>query len=490
MRRAIVRPARAALASGVLLMASLARPASGQVSDPARRVTGATVSGVVRDSVARTPLAGAWVQLVAADVQGAAARAVVSDSLGHFAIAEVPDGRYTLGFFHPMLDSLGVEPMLREVIVRRGRAGRTDLSTPSPERLRAAICGARTPVDGSAVGGVVVGVVRDARGRASVGGATVTGEWLEISFLPGGLIDRRRPRVVATTGPSGWFALCNVPSGGTMFVGASRGDETTDVIEIQVPSEGFLRRELFVGASRVVVVGDTTRVDTLAPAPRRLRVGDARLQGTVVTVVGERPLAGAIARLSDGPSSRADARGAWSIANAPAGTRTLEVRAVGFYPVRRAVDVLEGAAPLHLALSTFQAVLDTVKIMAAGAPDRHLSGFEERSRTGLGRFLTAADLERRGVIETSDVFKNLPGVRTEYDTTGTLQITMRSSFGGYCAPSFYVDGLHLFTLAADELDNIVRAKSVRAIEVYTDATVPPQFQQAMSGCGAIVIWSK
>ena len=451
---------------------------------------GATVSGVVRDSVARAPLAGAWVQLVAADGQGAAARAVVSDSLGHFAIAEVPDGRYTLGFFHPMLDSLGVEPTLHEVTVRRGRAVRADLATPSSARLYAAICGARTATAEGPAGGVVVGVVRDARGRASVGGATVTGEWLEISFLPGGLIDRRRPRVVATTGPNGWFALCNVPSGGTMFIGAGRGDENTDLIEIQVPVEGFLRRELFVGASRVVVVGDTTRADTLAPAPRRLRVGEARLQGTVVTVVGERPLAGAIARLSDGPSSRADDRGAWTIANAPAGTRTLEVRAVGFYPVRRAVDVLDGAAPLHLALSTFQAVLDTVKILAAGTPDRHQSGFEERSRTGLGRFLTAADLERRGVIETSDVFKNLPGVRTEYDSTGTLQIMMRSSFGGYCAPSFYVDGLHLFTLAADELDNIVRAKNVRAIEVYTDATVPPQFQQAMSGCGAIVIWSK
>jgi hypothetical protein len=305
------------------------------------------------------------------------------------------------------------------------------------------------------------------------------------------LIDRRRPRVVATTGPNGWFALCNVPSGGTMFVGARHGDEDTDVIEVQVPADGYLRRELFLGASRIVVVGDTSpRADTLAPLPRRLRVGDARLQGTVVTAVGERPLAGAIARLSDGASNRADQAGAWTIGNAPAGTRTLEVRAVGFYPVRRAIDVIDGAPPVHLALSTFQAVLDTVRILAARTPDRHLSGFDERARTGLGRFLTAADLERRGIIEISDVFKNLPGVRTEYDSTGTLQITMRSSFGGYCAPSFYVDGLHLFTLAADELDNIVRAKNVRAIEVYTDATVPPQFQQALSGCGAIVIWSK
>ncbi|MCX5762621.1 MAG: hypothetical protein NTW72_14160 [Gemmatimonadetes bacterium] len=81
-------------------------------------------------------------------------------------------------------------------------------------------------------------------------------------------------------------------------------------------------------------------------------------------------------------------------------------------------------------------------------------------------------------------------VRMEYDTTGSIGITMRSSFGEFCAPTFYVDGLRMFSLSADELNGMVNVKSVRAIEVYTDATVPMQFQQAMSGCGAIVIWTK
>ena len=485
-----LRPLRFVVCFALPACAVLAHVARAQGTDSTRRPPGATVSGTVRDSVARVPLAGAWVQLVAADGQGGGARAVVSDSTGRFAIDNVPDGRYLLGYFHPMLDSLGVEPALRDVLVQRGGAVRADLATPSPAQLRAAICGGRAGRDARS-GGVLVGVVRDAHGRAPVAGATVTGEWLEISFLPGGLIDRRRPRLVVTTEQNGWFALCNVPSGGTMFLGASRGDVDTDLIELQVPAEGFLRRELFLGTSRTVFVGDTTtRTDTLALPPRRLLIGDGRLQGTVVTVVGDRPLPGAMLRISEGAVGRADERGAWTIGNAAAGTRTLEVRAVGFYPVRRPVDVIDGALPARVALSTFQAVLDTVKIMATRTEDRQLSGFAERSRTGLGRYLTAADLERRGVIETSDVFKNLPGVRMDADSTGEQRITMRSAFGGYCAPSFYVDGLHMFTLSADELDTIVRAKNVRAIEVYTDGTVPPQFQQALSGCGAIVIWTK
>lgn len=482
----------------LLLVALPVRLAVAQAQDTTARASSATVSGVVRDSIALVPLGGAWVQLVAAEGPAHFARTVVSDSLGRFTLKDVPDGRYVLGFFHPLLDSLGVQPPLRDVNVQRHRSVREDLAIPSPARLRAAICGSRSATDaGAKVGGaVVVGVVRDARERASAAGVTVTGDWLELTFRPGG-VDRRRPRLVVTTGENGWFALCNVPSGGTMFLFASRGADTTDLIELDVPSTGFLRRDLYLGPARTVVITDTTpRADTSTRAeprallPRRLRLGEERLRGLVVTAEGNRPLGGAIVRIADGPMSRANERGEWTLVDAPAGTRVLEVRAVGYYPVRRPVDVVADATPVTVALSTFKAMLDTVRITAARIADPRNSGFEERRRTGLGLYLTAEDLMRRGAIETSDVFKNLPGVRSEYDSTGTLVITMRTSFGGFCSPAFYVDGLPMFGLSAFELDNIVNAKRLRAIEVYTDATVPPQFQQAMSGCGSIVIWKK
>ncbi|MEO7822498.1 MAG: carboxypeptidase-like regulatory domain-containing protein, partial [Gemmatimonadaceae bacterium] len=77
------------------------RPAAGQV-------TGATISGVVHDSIARQPLGGATIQLVT-DSLPRFIRAAVSDSLGRFALGDVPPGRYKLGFLHPLLDSLGVD---------------------------------------------------------------------------------------------------------------------------------------------------------------------------------------------------------------------------------------------------------------------------------------------------------------------------------------------------------------------------------------------
>lgn len=473
-----------------------ASQAMAQVSSAGQRLAGARLTGVVYDSIGRGPLTAAWVQLVADDRQATAARSATTDSVGRFAFEDIPDGRYRLGFYHPMLDSLGVEPPSRVVTVARHRDLRADLAIPSGGTLGAIICGVRAGRDSGIVvaGAAVAGVVRDARTRLPADGATVIGEWLELQFIPG-QVRQRRPRLVVSTETNGWYALCNAPVGGTIFLSASRGTDSTDVMEAVVPADGFLRRDLYVGSSRIVAARDA-RDDSLTAPTRRVRIGEGRLAGVVVTAEGSRPLTGAQAHLTDGPAARADETGAWTIGNAPTGSRMLEVRAVGFYPVRRAVDVVDGALPVHLSLSTFKAVLDTVKIIATQLPDRHLSGFEERQRTGLGRFYTAADLERRGVIETSDLFRNVPGVQMR----GT-EIYMRSAFSTgsgalgadqdfYCRPSVYLDGLQLFEASADEIDVAVPARKVRAIEVYTDATVPPQFTRGLTGCGSIVIWTK
>lgn len=458
------------------------------------RAPGVRVSGTVHDSVAHTPLAGAWVQLASADsvAHASGARTAISDSLGRYAFEDVPEGRYRLGFFHALLDSLGVELPLRDLTVRRGRPARLDLAVPSGGTLRALICGVRSPRDSGIVvsGGAVIGVVRDARGGAPVEGVTVSGEWLEISFRTQG-IDRRRPRVVVTTGANGWFALCNAPATGNLFLTASRGADSTDLIEAAVPSEGFLRRDLYLGAARTQVVRDTTpRPDSLALPPRIVRSGEGRLSGTVVSADYQRPLAGAIVHLSDGPTARADERGAFTLVNAPLGTRVLEVRSVGYYPERRAVHVVSGMPPVQVTLATFKSVLDTVKIIAQAVADRHGSSFEDRKRTGLGRYLTSADLERRGAVFTSDAFRNLPGTRVERDETGARRIYVRSAFGEWCEPSVHIDGLYMWTLNADDIDGMVSLRYVKGIEVYTEATTPAEYQRAMTGCGTVLIWTR
>ncbi len=476
----------------LLAAALFALPVAAQTPDTSHRARGAIVSGALYDSLARAPLAGAVVQLVDAVNPARFGQTVFSDSLGRFTVGDVPVGRYRLGFFHAILDSLGVEPPLREVHVEGLTPVRADLAIPSPVRLRAAICGPQSTMDA----GVVVGIVFDAKDRSPASKVSVTGEWLELSFAPGGLV-RKVPRLVATTGDNGWFALCNVPSGGTMALTASRGGDSTDRIDVQVPVEGFLRRELYLGSARVVVAGDTThRTDSLAPPVRRVHVGDGRVSGTVVAAVGGQPLAGAQASIVDGPQTRANERGEFALTDAPYGTRMLEVRAVGYYPVRRRVDVVAGAAPVHVALSTLKSVLDTVKVMATRREWRDIKEFQERRRSGAGRYLGADDIMRRHPIVSSDIFRNISGVRMLLDDTGERTIFLRGGVGSaggqdLCAPAIFLDGSFLSeSFTAADIDTWVRPNEIAAIEIYHDAGVPAQFQRALSGCGAIVIWSK
>jgi hypothetical protein len=94
----------------------------------------ATVRGVVRDSIANAALPNATVQLFA----GNFIRTATTDSAGSFIVTGVPTGRYTIGFLHPLLDSIGIDSPLREINV----VGPTeiDLAIPSPSRIRQAIC--------------------------------------------------------------------------------------------------------------------------------------------------------------------------------------------------------------------------------------------------------------------------------------------------------------------------------------------------------------
>lgn len=471
----------------VVILTCLGHVALAQAPAPRAADATATVSGVVRDSVAHQPLGGAQVQIVSANPAARFGRLVTADSLGRFAFDSVPRGRYMLGFIHPVLDSLGVEAPVRDVAVD-GEPVRVALSTPSAARLRTAVCGP-TASDSSAL---VAGTVRGATDGNPVSGVAVTGEWVELTLTAKGLT-RHVPRLIATTAENGWFALCNVPPSGTIFLTASKGADSTDRIEVPVPTEGFVRRELYLGATRTVVVADTAhRADSLALPPRRMHVGNGRITGTVVGVTSGQPLAGAQVNIVDGPATRANDRGEWTLAEAPVGTRMLEVRAVGYYPERRRVDVIGGAPPVRVALSTLKAVLDTIRVTSTRI-DLRLAGFNERSRGGPGKFLNAAEIARRAPMVASDLFRMIPGIRLDKDATDSTSITMRGGMdmtGHSCVPAIYLDGMQLYGISSDEIDGLVRAKDLVGLEIYSEATVPPQFQRPLSGCGSILMWTK
>ena len=476
---------------GVSLMPALAAPAAAraqaQAQAPAPR---AEVHGTVYDSIAGKPLVGALVQLVAADTGASYGRTAVSDSLGAYRFVDAPSGRFTLGFYHAVLDSLGLEPLLRTITVAAGGSARADLSTPSTARLRMAICGAPTPQNS---GAVVMGFVRNATDRAPASGVTVIAEWLELSFGAGGM-NRRTPRRLATTRETGWFAICHVPSPGSMTLMATRGADSTATIQVEVSRSGFLRRELYLGAARVVATAppprDSTLKDSTALQVRRVHVGDGRLSGTVRATSDGRPLAGAQISILDGPHTRSNARGEWTLTDAPPGTRLLEVRAVGYYPERRTVDIVESVAPLRIALATFKSVLDTMKISATRTVDLNLVGFQERRRSSVGRFLTPRDIAVRQPFVTSEIFRSVPGLFLDRTMDAEEKVMMRGLFEDRCEPAIYINGQWMNGLTSGDLDGFIRPNDIAGIEVYMAGQVPAQFQPGLGGCGSLVFWTK
>lgn len=459
-----------------------------QETSTAKPASGATVRGVIYDSVARARLADAIVQLVGADSVASFGRTAFADSAGAFAFTGIPDGEYRIGFHHAVLDSLGVEPPLRKVSVLGGRPVRVDLAVPSPEQLRVAVCG---PVSPANSGALVMGVVRTAITRAPVAGVKVAGQWLELSFERGGLV-RRTPMRVTTTREDGWFAICNAPRPGVMWLTASRGADSTDTIELQVSSDALVRRELYLGERRVVAATERgQRVDSGLRAETTMRVGGGRLEGMVVTALGAQPLAGALVAIAGGAAVRANARGQWTLTDVPTGTRTLEVRAVGYYPLRQAVDVIDGVAPIRVSLVTLKSVLDTVKVTAAALGTSNLMEFTARRRSsGAGRFLTAADIARRAPVVTSDIFRAIPGIVVEMGPDGEPRVMMRGAFAERCAPSMFVNGRLLIGLTIGDIETMTQPKDLIGIEVYASMNAPPQFAPALDGCGSIVFWTR
>jgi len=89
------------------------------------------------------------------------------------------------------------------------------------------------------------------------------------------------------------------------------------------------------------------------------------------------------------------------------------------------------------------------------------------------------------------VFRMMPGVRLERDSSGfTKQLQVRGMMADWCTPSIYLNGGFMSGFDADEIDAMIQPEQIKGIEIYTGPGIPAAFQQGMTGCGSIVIWTR
>jgi hypothetical protein len=215
-------------------------------------VRGTTLTGLVWDSVAGRPLAGATVRL-----QGTAHESTAGAD-GRFRFASVPEGRYHLAFDAPGLDTLGWRSAPVTVALEAGAAVEVPLAVPALATLLAEHCGQPILERGTAV---LTGTLRGEDGGAAPEGAEVVLSWetgavAERQAIPGGraragrrgdalaaavAVELGRTEVRLTLGTESSFVLCGLPAEEGMELRAEApGGLVAGPVPVRIP-EGALR---------------------------------------------------------------------------------------------------------------------------------------------------------------------------------------------------------------------------------------------------------
>ena len=112
------------------------------------------------------------------------------------------------------------------------------------------------------------------------------------------------------------------------------------------------------------------------------------------------------------------------------------------------------------------------------------AGFYDRTRRGIGRFVTRDEILARNLFQMSDVFTGMAGVRvTRGGRPGSEGVVL---LRGGCMADVYVDGLRL--LPPVSVDNLVQPLDVEAVEVYSGPEIPAAYRT--TSCGAVLIWTR
>ena len=442
------------------------------------------ISGTVYDSLlTRAPLANATVVLVERS------RYVVTDAHGRFRIDSVSDGRYTLSFIHPVLDSLGLQAPAGLVDVEGGRRVTVALATPSPAAAYALLC----PGPRDTETGVIIGRVRDVDDQSSLGDATVSTDWTEFTLMAGRL-SGRRARAAARTNPAGVYFLCGVPIQVTLEVRSALAGSIAGPTSAQL-DDRLIGRLDFAISRKDSAARDVLRSDTsTGPAASR---GTAALRGVVRDGAG-RPLRDAmVGVLGTQRSVRTGGDGTFRIDGVPAGTRTIEARSIGWQPLTFSMDFKTNSArDTMVSLGRHAQSLQPVKVLGRGASaSADANGFEARRKQHFGKFITAEDLARHPAFDLIDVLAGIPGVHIEYGTKGFPTPYVHGTGGGFCVPNFFLDNMP-FMVDADfpfaDLNAMVQPETIKGVEVYSSATmIPPQYDRSSSTqCGSVVIWTR
>jgi len=231
------------------------------------------------------------------------------------------------------------------------------------------------------------------------------------------------------------------------------------------------------------------------------------LSGTVISDPGEHPLAQAeIIVAGTDRTVRSDSLGAFRLTGIPVGTHEVTVRLAGYKPWTGALQFRDGqTVEADFVLQSIATTLPGVDVNARG-PSRNprLIEFEERRRSGVGRFITSDVFEKNSSRSLSSVIlAQVPGVKV-IERTGDRILNSMHDGQSQCPVQVVLNGIAVFTGApTEEPFNIdgIQAENVLGLEYYTVAATPTRYlgtggisvrgnHPQGAPCGTVIIWTK
>lgn len=224
--------------------------------------------------------------------------------------------------------------------------------------------------------------------------------------------------------------------------------------------------------------------------------------------------------------SRSNKDGKYEVRDVRAGTALVHLRVVGYAPVDTAMDFADGEKKeivffLHKPPVVLDSMVSTSR--RGSVTDAGWSGFDQRRRLGLGKFLGPEELRDNQQRRLSDILRDMAGVRVETPSTCEPERRMlcdwrvaigRSNAGGLCALEVRMDGniINKAVLINDRITqkgayldpdrekqwgaafdlNSISLASLAGVEVYRSPSETPLVYSGANGvtCGTLLLWTK
>jgi hypothetical protein len=213
------------------------------------------------------------------------------------------------------------------------------------------------------------------------------------------------------------------------------------------------------------------------------------------------PLADAEVSVSDlNVSARTDWSGEVRIPNVAGGKHKFEIRRAGYEPLD--VDLLVQGdsigpvfrlAKVETAAAPGTPALAPVKV--AGDPSTsYLADFERRRAQGRGRFLTAADLDKKQNRSLVAVLANAFGglmstpdpARPGHNILMTRSTKPRlTNVDVHCGIDVYLDNSQYL----DDLEAL-HPSDLAGVEYYPIESAPGEYRKLTDNCGVLILWSR